>query len=800
MLRLAVGAFGVATAVALLFGSASLSNMVADRDARQAQQVRQLTPKPGVDPLYVQGSSLTYRGEWLHGTWMYPAGASAPVPPGLTRQLEPGELAVSPALANLLDSPDGALLRLRFDDLRRVATIGKVGVVEPHDLRFYVGADSSLSEGVAETRGSAQPILAAYGFGAGHAEPRLPIDLVGVIAVSVVALLFPVLILVGASTRIAGSERDRRLAAIRLLGASARRVRRISAAEALVPAVLGLLLGAVLFKVARPVVAEFEFFGYSTYASDIVPNPVLVVLIVCAVPVLAIASALLAQRRIIVEPLGVVRQSTARRRRLWWRLLLLGIGVAILAVVPIAYGLVSALIGIYQVSLGLSMIVVGVLVVLFGLVALLPWAVERAVSRIDRGGPSCQLAIRRLQHDSGTSARVFSGLALALVGGVAVQVLLVSYQASWEERSGMPRGDDRMRSELMLSTPTDSEPALAALREQLEVKSAAMAYHAVMFFQTYQGAETHVLIAECDTLRAAEVVPDCHEGGVFLSPTVVGDGPSAVRPGDDLVIGKGASPLWRVPRSATVTKVGGFARFDGVEIVVTPAALGPAFEHIGVMQPIAYAVLHEEADFALRADILEHVRNAYGLTTTPPMTDTVGMSGAVQPDVTPIRALLLVCVLFVLGVAVLGVLVTSGRATSGTGACAGVDVRERDWLRYVGTVGALAERDPACARGSARCRRWVPAVLGFVVVVRTAIHYRLDGCRLAVRRRRGVDAAAHGAEPASVARCGVCPEPPRRVMSCSAVSPDPDAGFVVRGAVLLTPRTNTRAGAGDTAS
>ena len=67
----------------------------------------------------------------LNGRILAAEGPHAPVPPGLSRLPGPGELAVSPALADLLSSPEGALLKDRFPHLRITATIGDAGLPTP---------------------------------------------------------------------------------------------------------------------------------------------------------------------------------------------------------------------------------------------------------------------------------------------------------------------------------------------------------------------------------------------------------------------------------------------------------------------------------------------------------------------------------------------------------------------------------------------------------------------------------------------------------------------------------------------
>ena len=107
-------------------------------------------------------------------------------------------------------------------------------------------------------------------------------------------------------------------------------MRRIAAAESLVSAVAGLALGAVLFLVGRQFAEDVVLFGNRVYVSDVVPNPVLVVVIVLVIPALAVLTSMVALRRTIIEPLGVVRQSKPVRRRVWWRLSLVVLGVVLL--------------------------------------------------------------------------------------------------------------------------------------------------------------------------------------------------------------------------------------------------------------------------------------------------------------------------------------------------------------------------------------------------------------------------------------------------------------------------------------
>lgn len=61
-----------------------------------------------------------------------------------------------------------------------------------------------------------------------------------IIVMACVALLLPVAVFIGTAVRFGGEQRDRRLAALRLVGADQAMTRRIAAGESLCGALLGL--------------------------------------------------------------------------------------------------------------------------------------------------------------------------------------------------------------------------------------------------------------------------------------------------------------------------------------------------------------------------------------------------------------------------------------------------------------------------------------------------------------------------------------------------------------------------------
>lgn len=201
--------------------------------------------------------------------------------------------------------------------------------------------------------------------------------LVLLILVVFVVLLMPVAVFIAAAVRFGGERRDRRLAALRLVGSDGRMTRRIAAGEALAGAVLGLVFGAGFFMVGRQLAGTAEVYRVSVFPSYLNPSPLLALLVAVAVPAAAVLVTLFALRGVVIEPLGVVRAGRPARRRLWWRLLLPVAGLAML------YPMIGN--GRENGDFNQYLVTGGVVLLLIGVTALLPWIVEAVVARIGSG-------------------------------------------------------------------------------------------------------------------------------------------------------------------------------------------------------------------------------------------------------------------------------------------------------------------------------------------------------------------------------------------------------------------------------
>lgn len=680
--RLVLSTIGIGIAVAVLLVGASAGPLFAARTDRQAAQYISSSPLPGVDPLYERSGNTTFRGKGIHGSYLRQSGPRAPLPPGVTRLPGDGEMVVSPALAELLSSPEGELLRPRFPE-RIIGTIGEQGVVDSRSLTFYIG-DSSLP------RDGSQQV---YAYGGPGPSREIPPTIIVLIAIGTVVLLVPVFVFVGTSARIAGAERDRRLAALRLVGADARQARRIAAAESLVSAGTGLAFGIGLFLVFRSLIGNFPILGVSAYPDDLTPPWPLAVLILLLVPLLAVFTAQIALRRTIIEPLGVVRRGRPTRRRLWWRLAPVVVGPLIL---------LSQVDGNPNNETWLPVVVTGTALLLLGIPAMLPWLLERVVAKMRGGRPSAQLAIRRLQLDSGTPARVVAGVAVVLAGAIALQAVLASQTSKYDGAY-----QNLSRYESMMLTSIDGEIPEAMTETVRAVPGIGEVVHTRTVDARGGDNIFSMAIVGCEVLLRYLNVERCADGEVFrLGPPHQGD----LAPGQVVTMvnfrtqGERTGDRWTVPAEIREASYAGelyFVRFGS--LLVTPGALA------GVRLPGVTTDLAIRLDSAAGPDVVEQVRNAVAPLRWQATTYTIesGFSSPTLELFLTVRSALLGGALFTLLLAGVSMLVLALE-----------QVRER--RRPLAALAASGVPTGTLAR-SLLWQNVVPVLLAVLVAIATGV-------------------------------------------------------------------------------
>ncbi|MFJ9581970.1 FtsX-like permease family protein [Streptomyces sp. NPDC101191] len=577
-LRTALTATGIGLGVALLLVAASMPNMLFQREVREsarAVDASELVERPGPETFLYADQTTLYRGDTVTGLLLRPEGASPPVPPGAAKVPAAGEMLVSPALRELLDSADGALLRERLP-YRVSGTLGDAALIGPAELRYVAGTDILTTDN-----------FTGRGERYGWSVPGEPMNafLLLLVVIACVVLLLPVLVFVATAVRFGGEQRDRRLAALRLVGADTAMTRRIAAGESLAGALLGLAVGAGFFALAGQLAGTVQIWDVNAFPADVSPVPWLAAVIVAAVPVSAVVVSLFALRGVAIEPLGVVRTATPRPRRLAWRLILVLAGAALL--VP-TVGRVR----IEETSIDAVGIALGSTVALVGLTTLLPWLVEALVRRL-RGGPvAWQLATRRLQLSSGTAARTVSGIVVAAAGAIALQMLFQAMQNDFMRPTNMDTARAQMETKVAARSSDDARRAIDALAGTKGVQSVVGTIESNVWRPgpLRKGEDfapiTSIAVGDCASLKEFARLPSCTDGDVFIVLAHGTEGPDdawvaeTAKPGAAVALrdpqgyAGGAMPTWRIPASARTVD----ARLDPLGrvqfgVMATPKAI-----------------------------------------------------------------------------------------------------------------------------------------------------------------------------------------------------------------------------------
>lgn len=566
-------ALGALVVLAALAGSAAYGKQY-DKDsartpASSSDSGEPVTWQPG-QPVYgirydgIGGRPLTRVAVAVGGTGGATGTApTGPLAPGLTAYPGPGEAVVSPALADLIRTDERA--RARFPQ-RVVGLIGEPGLVAPDELYAYVGVpadDPYLVDGMSVTgfRGPAPWTLGASLF-----DAFTPERMAGVLFALFVLVPFGVFL--GVCARLSASTRDRRIAALRLLGVSARQTALVNAVETGVVAGVGALTGYAAFRLLVPFSGGWHLGHLHWYPADLaLPLPV-VALVLAATVGYAVAVGVLATRPARVAPIRVRRDAPARRPTLW-RLVPLaaGVGLTVAALRDAYPDAVPPYLG-YAAALVLVGIGVPLTVPLF------TWALAGLAARLPGMPVSGELAAARLRHSPGVAPRLVASLAAAVyaaaIGGIGIALLaenVDSVPATAEEAAGA-----------RVYETTISGPELAAALERAGGTVSRTAYPPVLL----DGADYSMMVADCHSITAVyrlDPGESCMDGEAYRIEEVM-DRPGIevdsepVEPGiatGAQVSDPGGRWSFAAPAASLhLTMKFGWGRFFG--LLVTPAA------------------------------------------------------------------------------------------------------------------------------------------------------------------------------------------------------------------------------------
>ncbi len=237
-----------------------------------------------------------------------------------------------------------------------------------------------------------------------------------------VLLVLPLLLLLYQAVRLGTASRERRLAALRVAGATPREIRLLGAFEVGVPVLAGAVLGLAVYGFLRVILGgtPSDMLVEQSRPIGLVPTTVTptwwqFLAIIGAVTALGLVTGWRASRRVVVTPLGVARRQTSTPPRPWG-LLLAGAALVLVigaATLPLPHGSLT--------PIGLAV----VLSVVLGVVSLAPWLAFRIGRWLANrsGSPVTLLAARQLATESRPAGRAAAAVgAIGLIAGGAAGI------------------------------------------------------------------------------------------------------------------------------------------------------------------------------------------------------------------------------------------------------------------------------------------------------------------------------------------------------------------------------------------
>ncbi|MFJ8752874.1 FtsX-like permease family protein [Streptomyces sp. NPDC102441] len=260
-----------------------------------------------------------------------------------------------------------------------------------------------LATGLALTAATVAAVSGQVSIPYAHGLLDRPGERAGIVF-TLVLLLTPVLGFLGQCARIGAVHRHRRMAGMRLVGASPAQVRRIAAAESAFAGLAGSSAGLAAFAVLFA-------------ASGHVPPPaawVVFAVVVLAVPVVAALVSVFALRHVVASPLGHVRRTGRDRGRRAALACLLAVGLIIAAALLHLSPAGRSATPFALLVLGLVFLTGAGAIWMAG--AFAAFMGRRLIPRAK--SPAVLIAASRLAHDPWAAARTHAALLLVTVVGV----------------------------------------------------------------------------------------------------------------------------------------------------------------------------------------------------------------------------------------------------------------------------------------------------------------------------------------------------------------------------------------------
>ena len=391
-----------------------------------ARGVAEQKPIAGVEPLKVggtrRGDASKWRGQYIQSYSMYGTAKSPQF--AKLKTPRPGEYYLSKALADAFaEYPEDNILARFGKNTKYLGVIPSEYVASPDALMIVRGASAEeVAESDAFTKSQGQPSYFAnvYRTDANGLKSDAKIDPVAVIVFGVggTILLFPIVIFVSVATQLGAAQREKRYAALRLIGATKRQVGRVLMLESLLASVVGVIIGLGAFWLLQAPLQDFRMDGMRFNPGDLALTGTQYALIIGLTLGLTMFVNWRRMRRAQISPLGVSRSVEKVKKLRAWRALVPALGIAFFAWLSSKPGR-DWLDANKESAIPMLLLTTALLLVMFGLILAGGWLTNKLsllAARWANNG-SMLIAGKRTAVHSRTVFRSVSGVVLALFAG-----------------------------------------------------------------------------------------------------------------------------------------------------------------------------------------------------------------------------------------------------------------------------------------------------------------------------------------------------------------------------------------------
>ncbi|MEE1818859.1 ABC transporter permease [Streptomyces sp. SP18ES09] len=710
--RFLLMALGSAIGIACLAAVLTIPSILAAHDARTAAR----EPRPGTSSVLYQEFRDPYGSQPLQRVFVARTGSGpAPVAPGIKKLPSAGEVLVSPKLAEVLTAnpQTSGLVPGRVSGI-----IAPDGLGDDQELYAYVGTTPDELTDAKE--------LGSFGAGKSWREIVDPSTLTILRFTLGCIVLLPLGIFLSVCARLSGESRARRLAALRLVGLSAKDTLRVNAGESVLAALLGAVLGVLGYLVTNEAMSRIGLPGLHWYPPDGRPEGTTVAVCLVGCPALAWVVGQFSARRAALSPISVRRTSERKEPRTFGMLLLVpGLGVIV------GYCVLSIMGRDPSGGSASSLLVPGAVLLtgaglVLGLAPTTAWLAKRLADAAKSLPVS--LAMRRTEVDPGSSLRVVTGLVLLVFGasltqGVLIELDQVSHRTAPLQQYDIPMSDV-------------SSAQREALAKVPGVEATAVSYNSWDPLDGTDVAHADLVAATCAQLSAyTEQATGCVDGKIMQLRDDRAPFEYDPRPGEryPFALTNGQKVLLTVPSERVTLRPWDVPLFRSGALLVPPSLLPP-----GLADADGTLTLVSRADPATVRSVLDGIGGVAPTASVEP----VGIVIDSLAQLTVIRSLLVVGMVLGLVIGVSAFVVSvADRAMERRGQVAALVLlgARASTLRVVQVVQVLLPL--AVGLGGAVVAGWL-AESSYLITGGGAVHWDWEGLPLLFACALGVMLAA----------------------------------------------------------